>query len=604
MMRTLVFAVCMAAGMAASPLSAAEKWAQASVVLKRPNATILPDKGVGAPSIFQIGWPATVQKTDGTWALLGGTPGFQKKSKVGWVRIFDLVNGNDNPLSGSVSHYYTSKIEESPNPETRATWYWLRGIYWDNNNDTRAAIHDYALAILDLSDPFFVHDENCKECKDYEVCRSLCRLVRQDFGSEAMAPGESPLVLSGADRRALLSDCYRRLGTALANVDPVCTYCCWKKCFKEAEGYLDWDSSGHAAVAPRLYYEWGNAYVNALGALYGGPPSVACKVPGELSDTPSNDSPATTNPPTNSSAAVKAAVDEACKLLHKATKLDSQFADAHAALGDLETTYASYLVSVASAAAKPSATPDDKAKASQLKDSPEDELQSAIDDYRDAIQCDSTSNRGYLGQSGALQQLAYIIAGKATKPPLSTATCPCCVASSNPSAKPQSDCQKINAAAAAVCQLAQAANAKTPPDITETVAKVKSLLSAAAVSAQAALATGKGLSDNLSIMQYATTQRDLAYLNDAKPSVAYWYALSAYVYAADAVPFAKKIEDGNSLSSFASCMQQLADCYEKGCKLGTEKHALPASAPAAGPSTGTRPFGEFNLWRTYNPGRK
>jgi hypothetical protein len=424
MMRTLVLAAWLVAGMAAAPLAAAEVWLQASVVLKHPNATILPDKGVSPPSIFQIGWPATVKKTDGTWALLVGTPGFERRSKIGWVQIYDLVNGNDDPTTGKVSHYYTSKIEESPNPDTRATWYWLRGIYWDNNNDPRAAIKDYALAILDLSVPFFVHDSDCKECKDYKECQFLCHLARQPFGSDAIAPGESPVVLSGTDRDALLSDCYRRLGTALATVDPVCTYCCWKKCFKEARARLVWDESGHASAAPRLYYEWGNAYVNALQALYGpgALPSEACTVPADLSDSPPgstapNNTAPTGTPPTNSPAAVKAAVKQARVILDEAVKGDPQFADAHAALGDLTTTYAYYLASAKKTLQNPDPTVS-KVKAGQifLLDSPRDELPSAIDEYRDAIQCDSGSNRGYLGRSQALQLLAYVIADNVVTP--------------------------------------------------------------------------------------------------------------------------------------------------------------------------------------------
>jgi hypothetical protein len=674
MMRTVVFAVCMVAEMAAAPLAAAETWANASVVLKHPNAQILPEKGASASSIYQIGWPATVKKTDGTWALLTGTPGFQRKSKIGWVRIYDLVNGNDDPTTGTVSHYYTSKIEESPNPDTRATWYWLRGIYWDNNNDSQGAIKDYALAILDLSDPsdpiqpFFFHDTNCP---------LLCHLDRQPCVPDAIRPDEEcSVVPSGMDRKALLSDCYRRLGTALAAIDPVCTFDCWKKCFEAAEFSLLVYATSPPPKAPRLYYEWGNAYVNALTPLLGPPAPSACTIPACLQ--PQN---------------LPQAVDKARDLLKRATNDDPQFADAHAALGDLGSAYAGYLLPKAIAAAKeetigkakieslqktlakeikdkkPKATLDarraDIAKA-QIDEAAQSSqvqlaytvLNFAIDDYRDSIQCDSGSNRGYLGRSTALQQLAYLVAGDAlastqfvkananvttistsstkktmksttktttgsptssttkssesttltvtatvsptqsttetvtksnakstpdspksatesktkltesttkpvTTPPL---TCPCCVSATTPA--PDGCPPNAPPPEANICQLARANTIKkcTPTDpIAVAFAQVSALLAAANDSAQSALAaSSKGISDVPSITQLVNTYRDLAYLNDAKPSVAFQYAASAYNLAANSVSFATKFSDGDNLQSLAGSMKQLYQCYDRG----------------------------------------
>ena len=583
MMRTLVFAVCVGMGIAASPLAAAETWLQASVVLKHPNATIRPDKGGTTPSIFQIGWPATVKSTDGTWALLIGTPGFQRKSKIGWVRIYDLVNGNDDPISGTVSTYYTSKIEESPNRDTRATWYWLRGIYWDNNNDSPAAIKDYALAIYDLSGPVFANDKDCP---------LLCHLKKQT--EPGTVPSDEPsIVLSPTDRSALLSDCYRRLGTALATVDPVCTYCCWKKCFLAAERFLAADESGNKPTAPRLYYEWGNAYVNALTALVGpGTTPSACSVPADLNKT-------------------QTAVKTACKELEQAVQGDPQFSDAHAALGDLKSTYATYLVSQTTAAAKPAA-------AKQSKDSPCDVLRSAIDEYRDAIQCDSGSNRAYLGRSQALQQLAYLIAHDAVAttaacPPEPSTSCesPTTNAKSTKSdtrspanSKPPSKCDCCLIASTpdptgcppndppperSICLLALAnKTVKCQPTdpIAQAFAKVNNLLAAAAESAQSALsASAKGLSDNSSITQLATTLRDLAYLNDATPTVAFQYAASAYNLAANGASFAGKIEDGDSLDSLANSMKALYRCYlsefKKKRKIPNPKKAMPKTPATA-----------------------
>jgi hypothetical protein len=312
MMRTLVITVGVVTGMAASPIGAADKWANATAVLKHATPPIRPGKSGRIPSLFQVGWPANVVGTDGTWALLSGTPGFQKKAEIGWIRVYDLVNGSDDPTSSKDSQYYTARISESQDNDTRATWYWLRGIYWDTNSDTRAAIKDYALAIYDLDNPTF-----------FSACKELANLKRQDIEAGA-TPEEPSIRLSDNDRKALLSDCYRRLGTALAGDDPVCNYDCWKNCFPAAEQFLPLDGT-EQPTAPRLYYEWGNAYVSALSALIGPGASQACGTPADFNDTN-----------------IQTTFQRARDRLNAAVLRDPRFANAFVALGDLESNYSAY----------------------------------------------------------------------------------------------------------------------------------------------------------------------------------------------------------------------------------------------------------------------
>jgi hypothetical protein len=627
MMRTLVIAVCVVAGLAASPLVAADKWANATAFLKHATPQILPDKSSPIHSIYEVGWPANVVKTDGTWALLSGTPGFQKNPAIGWIRVYDLVNGSNDSTSSKDSQHYTARINESQNYDTRATWYWLRGIYWDTNSETRAAIKDYALAILDL-------DLDNSSFFSSTHCEVIGHLTRQAFASSATPPEEPTIELSPTDRKALLSDCYRRLGTALATDDPVCNYDCWKECFAHAAKILSADDSGHQPppLPPRLDYEWGNAYVNALSALIGpgGSLAQACTLPADLDDS---------KKPTM----VPTVFKRACDRLNGAVLRDPQWADPHVALGDLNSLHAFYLASHTDGMAGTASQSDKKSAATTgAAPSPEKKWGLAVDDYREAIQCDSGSNKGYLGRSNALQQLAYLVAktavakivicdgppttgcdppkpndksestarpseapaqaqaptGKPTttnpapqKPPTPCA-CSCYVKAMKPT---KAKCDPLTGQAcdpwapppeAVICQLALAnsqCNPKPSSDVTIAFAKVSTLLAAAAASAQSALNT-KDLSDKPSVMQLATTQRDLALLNDASPSVAFQYAANAYNLAANSVEFAAKIEDGDSLQSFANNMETLYECYfcqaypnEDGCQQNASQPGSPAS---------------------------
>jgi hypothetical protein len=131
-------------------------------------------------------------------------------------------------------------------------------------------------------------------------------------------------------------------------------------------------------------------------------------------------------------------------------------------------------------------------------------------------------------------------------------------------------------------------------------AQVSALLAAANDSAQSAVvASSKGLSDIPSITQLANTYRDLAYLNDAKPSLAFQYAANAYNLAANSVSFATKFSDGDSLQSLAASMQQLYQCYDKGdCGTsggasagGASARAIQGRNPA---SNGTPRFEQLN----------
>lgn len=533
MSRSIVFAVCAVIGLSAAPLMAADQWANASVVLKHPAAKVRPGETGSQLSLFQVGWPATVLKNDGTWALLVGAPGFQRNPEIGWVRTYDLVNGNTDPLSGTDSRKYTVQIEKSPDATTRAVWHWLRGIYWDTNSDTRAAIKDYALAIYDLDGPVFAKCNECASCNDW----SLMSVLRQEQSGPSSFPvGEPSISLTEVEGLALRSDCYRRLGTALAGDDAVCNYDCLQKCFEKARENLDAQKkfivdpqTGEAPAAPRLRYEWGGAYALAFS---------------EIPDVPTDP-----QPPCDSYQLPdkKTLEKEAHEKLTQAAQLAPKWADPRVGLGDLKVAYVTWQIKQ-----KKLASSDRK-----------DELQSAAADYTDAIQCDSGSDKAYRGRANALQQLAYQVAREVSPAPSGTCKCtsdaPCALPGDVP-----------------LCQLGQQ-NASKNSQIA--LAKVTSILTDAATSAYAA-AKLKNFSDAKSITQYATVLRDLAYLNDSDPKAAFPYAMNAFNYAAHGIEFADKTDDGVALQKLAECLWNLAQCYQASAKKpGPRSPGGPAAAP-------------------------
>ncbi len=588
MSRSIVFAVCGVIGLSTAPLIAADQWASASVVLKNPLAAVRRGPTGGPLSVFQVGWPATVLKTDGTWALLIGEPGFQQNPEIGWVRVDDLVNGSTDPLSGTDSRDYTAKIDKSSDPATRAIWYWLRGIYWDTNSETRAAIKDYALAILELARcddgqrPFFA---NCEHCHNCELLQHL-----RPIQPGPLAALEPPFPLSDSDRWALRSDCYRRLGTALAADEAVCNYECWEKCFQASAHIVN---EGLATGAPRLWYEWGSAYSSAFSELTGpsNPPCgpgglkgasiVASCVCDELKPAEGDPKDPKHKDPTWVDFGMVAT--RACDKLKKAAAAVPQWADPHSALGDL---YAS----VVSAQTPPASGLPPQWDVPLLK--------SAVAEYTDAIQCDSGSNKAYLGRAGALQQLAYaeantVISPAGSSPVIGELRCfwlwilgksDCCDAQCGIS----KDCQKLNQPAQILCKLARR-NAATNATHEEKIAfaRAKSWLTNADASANAA-ARVKNFLDPPSNQQFVTTQRDLAFLNDdgKPPYVSYQYAVSAYNLAANGVEFANTIKNGVDLQKQAYCMRQLSSCYYQRLpqpprQLTAEAQPAPASSQPA-----------------------
>jgi tetratricopeptide (TPR) repeat protein len=130
------------------------------VVPKVPNLKVLetPDDREAIATIDQFDWPATVTDTDGQWMKIADEGGYSGKVLSGWVRSDDVVELPD------VQSHATKEISEARAKEKQpgakktgdgqkaekfclARLYWLRGIYWENEQESDNAIADYQTAI-------------------------------------------------------------------------------------------------------------------------------------------------------------------------------------------------------------------------------------------------------------------------------------------------------------------------------------------------------------------------------------------------------------------------------------------------------------------------
>ena len=89
-----------------------------------------------AGSVYDICWPATVEKTDGRWLFVRDEGGYSNPPTAGWVYADDVLKLDDAP-----SHY-TRELQN----DNSATFYWLRGICWENKNEALVALSDYRTA--------------------------------------------------------------------------------------------------------------------------------------------------------------------------------------------------------------------------------------------------------------------------------------------------------------------------------------------------------------------------------------------------------------------------------------------------------------------------
>jgi hypothetical protein len=146
--------VGVAIGLTAGSLRAADPWRSAQALPKDPNTLTLRGNATRpgneiAGQAFQIVWPARVQKIDGQWILVGDTGGYSVPPVKGWVRKDEMLCLRDDgeTTGDDPSQYLSNKMLETTDLTSLATLLWMRGIYWESQQESQVAVRDYSAAI-------------------------------------------------------------------------------------------------------------------------------------------------------------------------------------------------------------------------------------------------------------------------------------------------------------------------------------------------------------------------------------------------------------------------------------------------------------------------
>ena len=221
---------------------------EAQVLPKSAHVQLVDEAGRAVGSVVQIRWPASVESVDGQWIRVRDSGGYSVPPVVGWVRKDEMLRfggGDDQvPRTEDPRSYYTDTLEESPAPSDAGELHWLRGIYYESQGETDAAILDYCAA----AGPALP-----------ESCRATCRSCTQQASSpraRTSLPLDSPASFAVAD--ACL-----RLGGMLAqkeSQDDSIKDDDWKFAFGAAKSVFNSLAPGRPNSAPpQLHFAWGSA---------------------------------------------------------------------------------------------------------------------------------------------------------------------------------------------------------------------------------------------------------------------------------------------------------------------------------------------------------
>ncbi len=138
--RMFVIAGCAFALLAASADAAG--WKGVAVMPKNAKFQLENNDAVTA-TIYDIGWPATVERTEGRYLFIRDDGGYGQKPASGWVYSDDVVK-----LDGA-RQAYTQQLEEEGRSSNndKAVLHWLRGIAWESQQELEIAHLDYQAAV-------------------------------------------------------------------------------------------------------------------------------------------------------------------------------------------------------------------------------------------------------------------------------------------------------------------------------------------------------------------------------------------------------------------------------------------------------------------------
>jgi hypothetical protein len=241
---------------------AADPWSGAKVLPKSTQVRLMGDeKRVterDAGSIFQIAWPARVVKIDGQWILIRDEGGYSAPPIAGWVRKQDMLRTTDDgsPSADGPATFYTKKIQEDPSSPEIPAYHWLRGIYWESQNqgEHEIAIADYCAAIRFANGPQGEGGTDAQAlpvAKVCEICSTLAASANRPNGTDSPLPAAGTIVPA---------DAFLRLGRLLVQRDD--SKNAVDDCFTCAETLFRSQGSGSAHPVPaQLYVDWGKADV-------------------------------------------------------------------------------------------------------------------------------------------------------------------------------------------------------------------------------------------------------------------------------------------------------------------------------------------------------
>jgi hypothetical protein len=261
-----VLIACVAICLTAGNLWASDPWRSAQALPKDPATLMLRGNATRpgtevAGSAYQIVWPARVQKIDGQWILIGDTGGYTVPPLKGWVRKDDMLCIRDDGESSGEdpSQYYSTKMLETTDPAALASLQWLRGLYWEAQQETQIAARDYSAAIRGAFG---------QSADPSATVGSVIELFRPEQGAEGAqeAINRFPGLADAYLRLARLSAKSAETGqTAIAELNPDSIQSSvnqhWKTYFACAEALFRMRSAstGTPMRVPALDTEWADA---------------------------------------------------------------------------------------------------------------------------------------------------------------------------------------------------------------------------------------------------------------------------------------------------------------------------------------------------------
>ena len=120
----------------ATAASGADKWRGARVVPKSDQVRLQTARQYSG-SVYDLAWPARVQKIEGQWLWLADDGSRSVPPVAGWVRKDDVLPLDD------VQDWATSELPVQPT----AWLYWMRGLYWEQRGESEIARLDYQAAL-------------------------------------------------------------------------------------------------------------------------------------------------------------------------------------------------------------------------------------------------------------------------------------------------------------------------------------------------------------------------------------------------------------------------------------------------------------------------